>query len=48
MPSLGFDHGQAVDRILARVQRQGRIVFAEPVPIGKGSVFFLQMPAVGQ
>jgi hypothetical protein len=39
---------QAVQRVAARVQRQGRRVLRETVPVGEGGVFFLDVTAVRQ
>ena len=44
----GLDQRQAVQRVLAGVQRQGRRVFGKAVAVGECRVFFLQVAAVGQ
>ncbi|MNV65450.1 hypothetical protein D3C71_1581440 [compost metagenome] len=48
MDGMHLELLHAVQGIEPRVQRQGRLVAAELVPVEEGSVFLLQVSAVGQ
>ena len=43
----GLDQRQTIQRVLLRVQRQGRRMFGKTMAVGKGRVFFLNVAAIG-